>query len=55
MSWNQRDLLLYGVGIGAKANDFAIINGTCPCLLGRSTSEVKVAPSAPRTRSGGCS
>ncbi|RPD59276.1 peroxisomal dehydratase [Lentinus tigrinus ALCF2SS1-7] len=26
VSWNQRDLLLYGAGIGAKANDFAIIN-----------------------------
>lgn len=29
VSWNQRDLLIYGVGIGAKSNDFAIINGAC--------------------------
>ncbi|KAH9924966.1 peroxisomal dehydratase [Epithele typhae] len=26
VSWNQRDILVYGIGIGAKANDFAIIN-----------------------------
>ncbi|KAI0708343.1 HotDog domain-containing protein [Earliella scabrosa] len=28
VSWNQRDILIYGVGIGAKSDDFAIINGT---------------------------
>ncbi|TBU57564.1 peroxisomal dehydratase [Dichomitus squalens] len=27
VSWNQRDILIYGVGIGAKRDDFAIING----------------------------
>ncbi|KAL7284837.1 hypothetical protein ACG7TL_002150 [Trametes sanguinea] len=26
VSWNQRDLLLYAVGIGAKKDDFALIN-----------------------------
>lgn len=30
VSWNQRDLLLYAVGIGAKADDFSIVNELDP-------------------------
>ena len=28
VSWNQRDLLLYAVGIGAKKDDHSLANGT---------------------------
>ena len=46
VSWNQRDLLLYGAGIGAKANDFAIINGTLNLLRG-GTVPKKNVPTLP--------
>ncbi|KAJ3475014.1 hypothetical protein NLI96_g12115 [Meripilus lineatus] len=26
VSWNQRDLILYAIGIGAKKDDFPLVN-----------------------------
>lgn len=28
VSWNQRDLLTYAVGVGAKATDLSVVYGT---------------------------
>jgi peroxisomal enoyl-CoA hydratase 2 len=28
VTWNQRDLLLYALGIGAKKEDFGLVYGT---------------------------
>ena len=47
VSWNQRDILLYGIGIGAKADDFSIINGACICHTARSCERVITSPFTP--------